>query len=197
MLGGGGMTDPPSAVLGGGGTAEQEDSAVAGGGGIAEQDESAVLGGGGMTDPDNDVRGGGGIAEHASAVLGGGGINDPERAWLSVHASTYCPVSVTASPSSSPASAHAPDSMPSILRLIRPFGNPSRPHLRPTPPQDHDLIMDSFGRHPVETAHDHGLGPGPPLGQMVSGSSEVQTTTRVRSPRNRSRANSSGSPERA
>jgi hypothetical protein len=64
-----------------------------------------------MNDPDNDVRGGGGIAEHAIAVVGGGGIIDPERAWLSVLPSTYCPVSVTASPSSSPACDHAPDSI--------------------------------------------------------------------------------------
>jgi hypothetical protein len=33
--------------------------------------------------------------------------------------------------------------------------------------------------------------------QMSAASSDVHTTTRVRSPRNRSRANSSGSPERA
>ena len=124
MLGGGGIAEhEASAVSGGGGTAEQV-SAMAGGGGIAEQDVSAVLGGGGMTDPDNDVRGGGGIAEQASAVLGGGGINDPERPGLSAPARTDCPASVTASPSSSPGSDHAPDSMLSILRLIRPFGKP-------------------------------------------------------------------------
>jgi hypothetical protein len=84
---------------------------MAGGGGIAEQDGSAVLGGGGMTEPDSDVRGGGGIAEQDSAVLGGGGIIDPERSGLSAIARTYCPASVIASPSSSPASDHAPDSM--------------------------------------------------------------------------------------
>jgi hypothetical protein len=111
-------------VPGGGGTAEQEESAVAGGGGIAEQEESAVLGGGGMTDPDNEVRGGGGIAEQASAVLGGGGIMAPERAGLSALARAYCPASMIASPSSSPACDHAPDSIHSILQRIRPFGNP-------------------------------------------------------------------------
>jgi hypothetical protein len=35
-------------------------------------------------------------------VLGGGGMNDPERAWLSAPADSYCP-----------------DSIPSIVRLIR------------------------------------------------------------------------------
>jgi hypothetical protein len=136
MGGGGGIAEQEgSAVLGGGGTAEQEESAMGGGGGIAEQDGSAVLGGGGMTDPDSDVRGGGGIAEQASAVLGGGGIIDPERGGLSVLASTYCPASVTASPSSSPASDHAPDSMLSILQLIRPYVNPPRTQTPPGPPR--------------------------------------------------------------
>jgi len=125
MLGGGGIAEHEASVIsGGGGTAEQEGSAVTGGGGIAEQDGSAVLGGGGITDPDNEVRGGGGIAEQASAVLGGGGIMAPERAGLSAFARTTCPASAIARPSSSPASDHAPDSMPSILQLIRPSGNP-------------------------------------------------------------------------
>jgi len=156
MLGGGGIAEPASAVLGGGGTAEQEGSAVTGGGGIAEQegnvisggggtaeqdgnavtggggiaeqDGSAVLGGGGMTDPDNDVRGGGGIAEQASAVLGGGGTIDPERTGLSALARTTCPASVIADPSSSPACDHAPDSIHSILQRIRPFVNPPHSH---------------------------------------------------------------------
>ena len=128
VTGGGGIAEQVgSAISGGGGTAEQEGSAVTGGGGIAEQDGSAVLGGGGMTDPDNEVRGGGGIAEQASAVLGGGGIMAPERAGLSALARTPCPASGVARPSSSPASDHAPDSIHSILQLIRPFGNPSRP----------------------------------------------------------------------
>jgi hypothetical protein len=119
MLGGGGIAEhEASAVTGGGGTAEQEGSAVTGGGGIAEQDGSAVLGGGGMTDPDNDVR-------------GGGGIIGPERARLSAFARTTCPASVTASPSSRPASDQAPDSMLSILRLIRPSVNPPHPTTRP------------------------------------------------------------------
>ena len=67
MLGGGGITDPDSAVLGGGGIADP-DSAVVGGGGIdraggkrgarggggmAEQEESAVVGGGGMTEQED------------------------------------------------------------------------------------------------------------------------------------------------
>jgi hypothetical protein len=202
VTGGGGIAEQDeSAVAGGGGTAEQ-DSAVTGGGGIAEQDGSAVFGGGGMTDPDNDVRGGGGIAEQASAVLGGGGINDPERSGLSALARAYCPASVTASPSSSPGSDHAPDSILSILQLIRPFGKPPAPQAHPaTPPPAHGsfMIVSGFGRYWPRIAHDHETGrpaPDPASApQMCSGSSEVQTTIRVRSPRNRSRANSSGSPE--
>jgi hypothetical protein len=88
MLGGGGMTDLATAVLGGGGTAEQDVSAVAGGGGIAEHEESEVLGGGG-------------IAEQDSAVDGGGGIHDPERAGFFAPADPSCP-----------------DSIPPIMRLI-------------------------------------------------------------------------------
>ena len=83
-LGGGGIAEQDdSAVLGGGGIAEQEDSAWLGGGGIAEQDDSAVLGGGGIAEQDDSaVLGGGGIAEQDdSAVLGGGGITEPERAF--------------------------------------------------------------------------------------------------------------------
>src|SRR5271169_2188545 len=83
MLGGGGIAEQDSAVLGGGGIAEQEESAWLGGGGIAEQEDSAVLGGGGIAEPDSAVPGGGGIAEQEdSAVLGGGGITEPERALL-------------------------------------------------------------------------------------------------------------------
>ena len=144
VTGGGGIAEQVgSAISGGGGTAEQEGSAVTGGGGIAEQDGSAVLGGGGMTDPDNEVRGGGGIAEQASAVLGGGGIMAPERAGLSALARTTCPPSVIARPSSSPASDHAPDSIHSILQLIRPFGNP--PHLNPAALAGSFMIVSSIG----------------------------------------------------
>ena len=132
MLGGGGMAEPASAVLGGGGTIEQDGSAISGGGGTAEHDGSAVFGGGGMTDPDNEVRGGGGIAEQASAVLGGG-IIDPERAWLSALARPICPASTIARPSSSPASDHAPDSIHSILQRIRRSVNP--PHSLRAPPR--------------------------------------------------------------
>ncbi len=82
MLGGGGIAEQDSAVLGGGGIAEQEDRAWLGGGGIAEQEDSAWLGGGGIAEQeDSAVAGGGGIAEQDSAVLGGGGITEPERAF--------------------------------------------------------------------------------------------------------------------
>ena len=79
MLGGGGIAEQDSAVLGGGGIAEHEESAWLGGGGIAEQEDSAVLGGGGIAEPERAVRGGGGIAEQEdSAWLGGGGIAEQE-----------------------------------------------------------------------------------------------------------------------
>ena len=68
MLGGGGMAEQDSAVVGGGGIAEHEASAWLGGGGIAEQEDSAVLGGGGISEQED------------SAVRGGGGIAEPERA---------------------------------------------------------------------------------------------------------------------
>jgi hypothetical protein len=150
VTGGGGIAEHDGSLIsGGGGTAEQVASAVAGGGGIAEHDGSAVFGGGGMADPDNEVRGGGGMAEQASVVLGGGGINDPERAWLSALARTNCPASMIASPSSSPACDHAPDSTLPIMRLICPSVNPpSHPSHRKT------MIMGTFGRHAVVTAHD-------------------------------------------
>ena len=195
MLGGGGIAEhEASAVSGGGGPDEQEGSAVTGGGGIAEHDGIAVFGGGGMTDPDRLVRGGGGIAEQASFVLGAGGINDPERAWLSALARTPCPASMIASPSSSPACEHVPDSIHSILQRIRSSVNPPalppRPASLRAPPPAAPLgfmIMYRNRCYVPRTVHDH------ELSQM----SEVQTTTRVQSPRKRSRANSSGSPERA
>jgi len=97
MLGGGGIAEQDSAVLGGGGIAEQEDSAWLGGGGSGEQEDGAWLGGGGIGEQedsawlggggigeqeDSAVAGGGGIAEQEdSAVLGGGGITEPERAF--------------------------------------------------------------------------------------------------------------------
>jgi hypothetical protein len=84
--GGGGMTDPVRAVLGGGEIAEQEESAVLGGGGIAEQEGSAVFGGGGISDPDRAVLGGGGITEppspksrwDVSQVQLGGELSNPK-----------------------------------------------------------------------------------------------------------------------
>jgi hypothetical protein len=80
VRGGGGMTDPGSAVLGGGGMAEQDDSAVLGGGGMAEHDESAVLGGGGIAEQDSAVLGGSGMAEQdESAVVGGGGMAEQDE----------------------------------------------------------------------------------------------------------------------
>jgi hypothetical protein len=155
ISGGGGTAEQEgNAVIGGGGIAEQDGSAVTGGGGIAEQDGSAVLGGGGMTDPDNEVRGGGGIAEQASAVLGGGGIMAPERAGLSALAGTDCAASMIASPSSSPASDHAPDSIHSIVQRIRLFGNPRTKPRHPAHPAGSFMIVSSFGRYLSQSAHD-------------------------------------------
>jgi hypothetical protein len=170
VAGGGGIAEhEDSVVFGGGGMAEHEESVVFGGGGTAEQDVSAVAGGGGIAEhEEREVLGGGGIAEQDSAVDGGGGIHDPERAGFFAPATPSCP-----------------DSIPPIMRLI-----PSHHHplLASAPPhRGNFMIVDSFGLYTVVSAHDH----------EVAGMSEVQTTTRVRSPRNRSRANSSGSPERA
>jgi hypothetical protein len=72
-------------------------------------------------------------------VLGGGGINDPERAWLSALARTYCPASMIASPSSSPASDHAPDSMypycNEFAHSLTPRSPPRQPAARGVSPQ--------------------------------------------------------------
>jgi hypothetical protein len=112
------------------------------------------LGGGGMTDPDNEVRGGGGMAEQASAVLGGGGIMAPERAGSSALARTYCPASMIASPSSSPASDHAPDSIHSILQRIRPSVNP--PLLSPSACRPLGFMIVARNRcYLPRTGHDH------------------------------------------
>jgi hypothetical protein len=168
------MTDPGSTVVGGGGMTEA-DSAVLGGGGIAEQDESTVLGGGGISDPDSAVLGGGGIAEQdESAVQGGGGITGPSSR------KSRCDVSqvqLTGELSSSRSggegaltSADRAALAPnSILPIVR--------------------LARRFRNRPS--------GKIKKPGQLSSASPEVHSTIRVRSPRNRSLANSSGSPERA
>jgi hypothetical protein len=219
MLGGGGIAEhDDSAVFGGGGIAEHDDSAIFGGGGTAEHDDSAIFGGGGIADPDRAVAGGGGIGELLDSVIlggggmaeqeasvvrggggiadpdravtgGGGGITDPERAGPPARADPNCPAGLGTSRLSMAVSARnsascaalVPNSIPSILRPIRPFGNPLRPH----PPRGF-MIVARMGQIVSLSGHDH-----------ESVSSDVQTITRVRSPRNRSRAYSSGSPERA
>ena len=181
MLGGGGIAEPLRPVLGGGGTAEQEDSAVTGGGGIAEQEESAIFGGGGTAEQeDSAVAGGGGIAEHeVSTVFGGGGMADRDNdvrggGGIAEQDSAVAGGGGILDPERAgffaPAEPSCPDSIPPIVRLIRRQIHGNR---RPTP-----------GKPATPDEH-------------AQGSSDVQTTTRVRSPRNRSRANSSGSPERA
>jgi hypothetical protein len=196
VFGGGGTAEEvPSAVFGGGGTIEQDGSAVTGGGGIAEQDGKAVTGGGGIIEQDGSavtggggiaeqvgsaVTGGGGMLEQDKAVDGGGGITDPpstvpgdddntgaERSVLSASGHEYFRTSVNASPSASPESSASRASDP-IPLMVRP--------------------LVRFRNPPF---------PGPRHRQPSPGISEVHMTMRVRSPRNRSRANSSGSPERA
>ena len=182
MLGGGGIAELFRPVLGGGGTAEHEDSAVTGGGGIAEQEENAIFGGGGTAEQeDSAVTGGGGIAEReSSAVFGGGGIAEQEASvvagggGIAEQDSAVVGGGGICDPERAgifaPAEPSCPDSIPPIVRLIRRqiHGNRRRTPGKPAPPDEH-----------------------------AQGSSDVHTTTRVRSPRNRSRANSSGSPERA
>jgi hypothetical protein len=191
MLGGGGMAEQEaSAVTGGGGIGEHEASAVFGGGGTAEQEESAVLGGGGIAEHEADaVAGGGGIAEHeASAVAGGGGIAEQEAS--EVRGGGGIAEQVTA--------------------VLGGGGitDPERAGLRaPATPLAPDSILSMVRRHPfIPQAPFSGVrrpSPHPPgcvpsgCWSRTYGSSDVQTTTRVRSPRNRSLANSSGSPERA
>jgi hypothetical protein len=175
VAGGGGMTDPDSAVLGGGGIAEQDGSAVQGGGGITDPD-SAVLGGSGISDPDSAVLGGGGIAEQdESAVQGGGGM--------------------TGSPS--PKSRWDVSQVQLTGELSNSRSGPVSSALRPT---DQAALAPIFILPIVRLARRFRNRPGGKIkkpGQLSSASPDVHTTTRVRSPRNRSLANSSGSPERA
>jgi hypothetical protein len=179
MLGGGGITDrDPSAVTGGGtldrpsavsggGIAEHEPSAVTGGGTLDLP--SAVSGGGVTTERPSAVSGGGGIAEHdSSAVTGGGGITDPDSAVLGG--------------GGNPA-VHAPNS---ITPWCAPRPIPATP---PAPTGASGLATPRLGASRVPLATTSLW--------ITQVSSEVHTTTRVRSPRNRSRANSSGSPDRA
>ena len=165
-------------MLGGGGICEQDASAVFGGGGIAEQDDRAVVGGGGIAEQDDRaVLGGGGTAEQdAGAIAGAGGIAEHVNAVLGgggisdpERTRLFAPVT-----------RYAPDSMKLWCVATLPATS--------SPPPSVSMIVGSSGQIA-------------PLGSVImvrpQGSSDVQTTTRVRSPRNRSRANSSGSPDRA
>ena len=171
------MADPDRSVVGGGGTTEREDSAARGGGGMADRC-SAVLGGGGIAEQEaSRVRGGGGMADPDRAVRGGGGIAEQDSAVLGGGGINDPERSGLDAPADSlrpgtPAdrAALAPDSILPIVRLGGRVGKSW-----PAALQD----VDGPGVH------------------VSSASSEVHTTTRVRSPRNRSLANSSGSPERA
>ncbi len=175
IAGGGGTAEEPSAVTGGGGIAEQVGSAVAGGGGMLEQVGSAVTGGGGMLEQvGSAIAGGGGMLEHDRAVGGGGGITDRASAVFGGGGI------IEAERSGLSAPGHV---------YFRPSVNAS-PSSSPESSASH--ASDSIHLMVRPTARFRN-----PRCQMSPGSSEVHRTMRVRSPRNRSRANSSGSPERA
>ena len=149
----------------GGGGMTEPARVVLGGGGTAEQDASVVDGGGGIAEQDG------------SAVLGGGGMTDPDNnvrggGGIAEQDSAVLGGGGIQDPERAgffaPADPVCPDSIPPIVRLIRRQIHGNR---RPTP-----------GKPATPDEH-------------AQGSSDVQTTTRVRSPRNRSRANSSGSPD--
>ena len=132
-----------------------------------------MLGGGGIAVQVSDVRGAVGMAEHDTEVLGGGGIAEHSRSVQGGGGIT------------------GPGRVTSISPMLRLPGASvtaaaekfSRQPMKINFPND-----PWFPRTPEQPA---------PLPQMSPASSDVQTTTRVRSPRNRSRANSSGSPDRA
>jgi hypothetical protein len=151
-----------------------------GGGGMADPD-SAVGGGGGTTEQEvSAVRGGGGIAEQeASAVLGGGGMADPDSAVLGGGGMNE----PERAGLNAPAGPYRPAG-----KDIMPSSSPSSSSAGCAAPASDSMSSWCAGT---------GRSSRPQHLQMSSASSEVHTTTRVRSPRNRSRANSSGSPERA
>jgi len=151
----------------------EHDSAVVGAAGIAVPD-SAMLGGGGITEHDSLVVGAAGIAVPDSAMLGGGGIAVPDSAMLGGGGTTG---RERTSSSASPAVTD-PILPGSIPLMLRPAPRPHKSSL--VPPRQR-------GQKRHQTAVPH----------MSPASSEVHITTRVRSPRNKSRANSSGSPDRA
>ena len=169
------LPGPICARLGGGGIADP-DSAVAGGGGTTEQEASAVLGGGGIAEQEaSEVRGGGGMADPDSAVLGGGGMAEQDSAVLGGGGMND----------------------PERAGLNAPLG-PYRPGEKEMSPSSSPRSSSAASPNSMPSwCADTGPASRPQRLQISSASSEVHTTTRVRSPRNRSRANSSGSPERA
>jgi hypothetical protein len=223
VTGGGGMIEQDgSAVTGGGGIAEQVGSAVTGGGGILEHD-STVDGGGGITDPPSTPPGDTIAAERSELSAPG---REYFRTSVNASPSASPESSASHASDSIPSwCARYPDSVTPRFRVTRlrqrmlrrtaghsrltgpPTGTGRRAGLRMAV-----TACTSYGarcnNHDVPRSARAGApGPGPGrsqhalqrrvLPQVPSGSSEVHITTRVRSPRNRSRANSSGSPERA
>src|SRR5208282_3244024 len=133
----------------------------------AEHD-TAVLGGGGMAEQSSAWLGGGGMAEQSSAWPGGCVLPGQSSAWLGGGGITEHDT------------VFASDSIPLWCALPGPASR-----LRSRPPVQRSTPRPSDPARPVHDA------------QIPPASSEVHTTSRVRSPRNRSRANSSGSPDRA
>ena len=185
------MAEPGITVLGGGGMTEQEESAVVGGGGMTEHEESAVVGGGGITDPDSAVLGGSGISEPDKAVLGGGGIAEQEES------AVLGGGGITGPPGPKSRWDVSQVQLAGELSNSK-SGGESWPISSAPKPADQAALAPISILPIVRLARQFRNRPrGGNFPQLSSGSPDVHTTTRVRSPRNRSRANSSGSPERA
>jgi hypothetical protein len=146
---------------------------------MTERDRS-WLGGGGIAEQDRSWLGGGGIADRGRSWLGGGGMTEQDRSWLGGGGITE-PARVVLL------------ALNSIELMLRLFG------------RSVTAAAEEFSRPPLTSINlpngswFHALGHWirPRSAHMFPASSDVHTTTLVRSPRNRSRANSSGSPERA
>lgn len=225
VVGAVGIIEHDSAVMGAAGMAEQS-SAILGGGGISEHD-SFVVGGGGIAEQDNAMLGGGGIAVPVSTILGGGGTTGTERTSSSASpevTTALFPDSIPLCCVLLPIHTRAPDRASrqrgqkprqtevDVHDPRRPGSPPPRPAPSPAHPPHEPTRLASPGdtskihlpwivtyRQGAATIHDP-AGPSTATTaapHMSPASSEVHMTTRVRSPRNKSRANSSGSPDRA
>ena len=111
------------------------------------------------------------MGEQATAWLGGGGMAERSRAWLGGGG-------MAERPSAWLGGGGIAEQSSAVL------GGGGITEHDAVSVSDSILLCCSWARPRVQT-------------QIPPASSEVHTTTRVRSPRNRSRANSSGSPDRA